>query len=235
MTSVRQGARSQSNCSAHVFELAMRLRASWLFLFLAVPGCQCFQPVGELEQDAGVDAGRSAFDAGSSTDGGEECLIAADCRAAPWAACLFAQTPALSCVDHRCVSECRGGDAGRTCDYQPGTECMTCGAEIPLCNADTCATNAFSATVSVVGCRPGVTPPFANGTTLSFVPLHDASCEMSVTTDTAGLGQVVRSQDVRHSWFIRELGGWCVGEQLPTGAIRSYVACPACTFGIEGF
>lgn len=217
-----------------------RLPTAWLFLVLAVPACQCFQPVGELEEDAGVDAGRSAVDAGvdagTAIDGGPECLTAADCKAAPWGTCLFGLTPALSCVEHRCVSECRGGDAGRTCDYEPGNECMTCGADLPLCNADTCATNAFSATVSVVGCRPGVTPPFANGATLSFVPLHGASCEMSVTTDTAGLGQVIHDQgSVRQYWFIRELGGWCVGEQLPTNAPRSYVACPACTFGIEGF
>ena len=72
--------------------------------------------------------------------------------------------------------------------------------------------------------------------TISFVPLHGASCEMSVVTNVGGLGQVVRSQsDTRHYWFIRELGGWCVGDQLPTGAIRSTVACPDCTFGIEGF
>jgi len=194
------------------------------------------QPVGELEEDAGRSAVDAGFDAGSSNDGGQECLLAADCRSAPWAACLFGQTPALSCVEHRCVSECRGDDAGRTCDYQPNNECMTCGAEMPLCNADTCSTDAFSATVSIVGCRPGVTPPFANGATLSFVPLRGASCEMSVSTNTAGLGQVIRDQgSVRHYWFIRELGGWCVGEQLLTNALRSSVACPACTFGIEGF
>jgi hypothetical protein len=69
---------------------------------------------------------------------------------------------------------------------------------------------------------------------LSFVPLHGASCELSVVTDVAGLGQVVR-RGGRHYWFIRPLGGWCVGEQLPTNAIRSTVACPDCTFGVEGF
>ena len=215
-----------------------RLRAGWLALILWLPACQCLEPVAEQEEDAGrVDAGS---DAGNprpiATDGGQECVTAADCRGAPWAACSFGLTAELSCVEQRCVSECRGTDAGRTCDYEPSNECMTCGTELPLCNADTCATDAFSATVSIVGCKPGVTPPLVNGMTISFVPLHGASCEMSVVTNVGGLGQVVRSQsDTRHYWFIRELGGWCVGDQLPTGAIRSTVACPDCTFGIEGF
>ena len=59
---------------------------------------------------------------------------------------------------------------------------------------------------------------------------------MSVIGSTAGVGYVTRSAtDGRHYWFIRELGGWCIGEQLATGAIRSMVACPQCTFGVEGF
>lgn len=211
-----------------------RRRAGWLVLLLSVPACQCLEPVAEPAEDAG--RGDAGADAGVSNDGGQECFTASDCRGTPWAPCIFGLTAGLSCVEQRCVSECRDRDAGRTCDYAPSNDCMTCGGEPPLCNADTCATDAFSATVSLVGCRPGVTPPLVSGTSLSFVPVRGASCELSVSTSVGGLGQVVRSQaDTRHFWFIRQLGGWCVGEQLPTGAIRSTVACPDCTFGLEGF
>lgn len=216
-----------------------RLRTPWLSLLLAVvPACQCLEPVSE---DAGSNAGQfmdagldGGADAGRS-DGGEECLTAADCRATPWASnwCVFGTPPGLSCVGNRCVSECVA-DAGRTCTYDAGPECMDCSDEAPLCNADTCPTAAFSATVSSVECRPGVTPALSTGMTLSFVPIRGASCEMSVSTNVAGLGQVVRGPNGRQYWFIRGLGGWCVGEELPTGAIRSMVACPDCTFGVEG-
>lgn len=222
-----------------------RLRVPWLSLIIAVvPACQCFVPVVEEEPDAGTDAGQvvdagrdGGSDASVASDGGEECLTASDCVAAPWASqwCRFGTPPGLSCVAQRCVSECVA-DAGRTCTYDAPVECMRCGTELPLCNADNCPTSAFSATVSSVECRPGVTPPLSSGMTLSFVPIRGASCEMSVSSNVGGVGQVVRSnQDVRHYWFIRPLGGWCVGEQLPTGAIRSMVACPDCTFGVEGF
>jgi len=111
---------------------------------------------------------------------------------------------------------------------------MTCSDGFSVCSADTCPTAAFTARVSSVECRPGVVAPLTSGDTLDFVPLHGASCEMSVGTSTSGLGQVVRSGG-RHFWFIRPLGLWCVGEQMPTGAIRSTVACPDCSFGVEGF
>jgi hypothetical protein len=112
---------------------------------------------------------------------------------------------------------------------------MTCGDGFPVCNADTCPTDAFTAQVSTVECRPGVVAPLSPGDSLSFVPVRGASCELSVSTSTGGLGQVVRSGAGRHFWFIRPLGLWCVGEALPTGAIRSTVACPDCSFGVEGF
>ncbi|MDP1823944.1 MAG: hypothetical protein Q8L48_11905 [Archangium sp.] len=197
-------------------------------------------PVVEGDADAGVDAGQvvdAGVDAGVASDGGEECLTASDCGAAPWASrwCVFGTPAGLSCVAQRCVSECVA-DAGRTCTYDSPVECMRCGNEAPLCNADNCPTSAFSGTVSSVECRAGVTPPMSMGMTLSFVPIRGASCEMSVSSNVGGVGQVVRSnQDGRHYWFIRPLGGWCVGEQLPTGAIRSVVSCPDCTFGVEGF
>lgn len=215
------------------------MRLILALLSVTLSACQCLVPVNEEPDAAGVDAGTDAgADSGVFvSDGGSECLTASDCAGAPWASrwCVFGTPPGFSCVAQRCVSEC-AGDAGRTCAYDSAQDCLACSNETPVCNADTCPTNAFAATVSSVECRPGVTPSFSMGTTLSFVPIRGASCEMSVSSNTGGLGQVVRSaQDGRHFWFIRELGGWCVGEQLPTGALRSVVACPRCTFGVEGF
>lgn len=81
-----------------------------------------------------------------------------------------------------------------------------------------------------------MTAPLSVGDTLSFVPLRGASCELSVSGPARGLGQVIRDRfAATHFWFVRELGGTCVGAALPTGAIRSSVACPLCSFTVEGF
>ncbi|MFZ5445812.1 MAG: hypothetical protein ACOZQL_37820 [Myxococcota bacterium] len=220
--------------------LPPRILAFGLFL-LSVPACQCFVPVADDLADAGaadasVDAGADAGVDAGVVDGGE-CATAADCAGMPWASrwCLFGTPAGFSCVERRCVSECVA-DAGRACSYDESAECLTCSDGASTCEADTCPTDAFTATISSVECRPGVAPPFGAMTTLSFVPVRGASCMLSVSTPGAGLGQVLREpRGVRHAWFIRELGGWCVGETLPTGAVRSMVACPLCTFGVEGF
>lgn len=135
----------------------------------------------------------------------------------------------------RCVAEC-AVVVGKTCAVDAGAECAWCGNEPPLCVADDCPTSAFAVPLSSVECRPGVTPPLMVNDSLSFVPIRGASCELSVSGPARGLGQVYRTRGgQRHFWFVRELGGWCVGEALPTGAIRSQVACPLCTLVVEGF
>lgn len=223
-----------------------------LLVSLSPLACQCFEPVEEVDagfvrRDAGPDAGRAdggVSDGGPSdggtvvrdagrpdADAGHECVTAADCRATPWASrfCFF--DAGFSCIDHRCVSECP--PTGRTCFVDAGSECVECDVGAPLCLADTCPTSAFFGRISSVECRPDAgTPPIAIDDMISFVPVRGATCLLSATP----LGQVVRSPlREEQYWFIRPLGGYCLGTQLPTGAIRSSVACPSCTFTIEGF
>lgn len=217
------------------------LRLAPLAALLLVGGCQCFQPVSE-----GPDGGEPTLDAGAPdsgvrdaglTDAGNangECSSPADCTSAPWSSawCGATSTDAgFSCIDHRCVSECFAAPQ-KTCAVSG--DCLQCANEPDLCPLNTCPTDAFTASVTSVECRPGVTPLLRVNEQLSFVPIRDASCEMSVSGENRGLGQVTRSGG-RHSWFIRELGGWCVGEELPTGLVRSQVACPLCTFVVVGF
>lgn len=206
-----------------------------------IAACQCFVPVDERPDagrvDAGsVDAGLINRDAGFVPDGGFECLTAADCTGTPWARrWCFGIDAGFTCVVNRCVSQCEG-ESGRTCTPDAGGDCLECSGTPALCAADTCPTDAFSGTISSVECRPGVMAPLALGDALSFVPIRGASCEMSVSGPARGLGQVVRDRfAANHFWFIRELGGTCVGAALPTGAIRSSVACPLCSFTVEGF
>ena len=222
-----------------------------LLMLLVVPACQCLEPVAEETDDAGADAGRDAGsgpndagrnDAGSdaglpTNDGGVECRVASDCGGTPWSSawCQFGAPPGFSCVAERCVAECVG-DAGQTCiSDTPPSDCLTCSAG-PICATEGCPTDAFVARVSTVECRPGFAPTLMPGDELSFVPVRGASCMLSVSAPARGLGLAIRdTRSTRHAWFLRELGGWCVGDALPTGAIRSVVACPACTFGVEGF
>lgn len=219
---------------------------------LACVACQCFVPVDERDgglgvdggvPDAGVDGGvpdgglgadGGVHDGGLEADGGVECQLAGDCRGTPWATRWCGpDAGGFSCVAGRCVSSCAG--PGQTCVVDAGAECATCGADPFLCVADDCPTAAFSRPVSSVECRAGVTPPFRGGDALSFVPIRGASCELSVSAPGRGLGQAFRARSgPRHFWFVRELGGWCVGEELPTGLVRSEVACPLCTFVVEG-
>lgn len=213
-----------------------------LIVMSLLGGCQCLQPVEEFDAgspraDAGaVDAG--PHDAGRpNPDAGEECLTAADCQGTPWARqwCFFSADAGFSCLARRCVSECPL--TSRTCIVNQATECMECSTGRPLCIEDLCPTAALSARITYVECRPDAgRPPIAVDDQLSFVPVRGASCLMSVSSAAAGLGQVVRAAGrAEQYWFIRPLGGYCLGTQLPTGATRSSVACPLCSFTVEGF
>lgn len=228
------------------------------FVVLVAVGCQCLVAVDEAGADAGADAGHAAdagVDAGAAADAavdgglndagtrlgfvpdsGVECISPADCLGPLWSSAWCAGSDAgFSCVVGRCVSECQS-QAGRTCTPDAGLDCLECAGSAPLCVADTCRRSAFGGvTVGALTCRPGVTPLLRDGEQLSFVPIRGASCELSVSGEGRGLGQVTIDERGRHFWFIRELGGVCVGQALPTGAIRSLVSCPLCTFSVEGF
>ena len=263
--SVRVGATSMREraCRRSTSPTMHRAFALW-FVIVVAGACQCLVPVDEgvdagnadagsssdagSTSDAGAtsdagsqpDAGRSdgggGRDAGFDPDSGVECVGPADCRGPIWSSPWCAGADAgFSCVVGRCVSECQS-EAGRTCTPDAGLDCLECTGGAPLCVADTCRRSAFGGvTVGALTCRPGVTPLLRNGEELSFVPLRGASCELSVTGESRGLGQVTIDERGRHFWFIRELGGVCVGQSLPTGAIRSLVSCPSCTFSLEGF
>lgn len=219
----------------------------WLAVAVALAACQCLVPVDELA-DAGrsVDAGQSdggpgsdaglPRDAGLDADSGIECEDADDCGGPLWSSpWCFGADAGFSCVVGQCVSECQS-EAGRTCTPDAGLDCLECTGSPALCVTDTCRRSAFGGvTVSSLTCRPGVTPVLRVGEELSFVPIRGASCEFSVSGEGRGFGQATIDWRGRHFWFIRELGGVCVGQSLPTGAIRSLVSCPACTFSLEGF
>jgi hypothetical protein len=187
-------------------------------------------------RDAGpVDGGPRPLDAGA-LDAGGECALPSDCRGVPWASrwCLFGDG-GFSCVDRQCVATC-ADVAGDTCQPDAGAECLVCQRDGPVCPADTCPPDAITTSVSSIECRPGVTPPFEVFAELAFVPVRGASCLMSVSGPDGGLGTVTRTNRFGpiSAWSLPALGGWCIAHQLPTGAIRSSVACPRCTFVIEG-
>lgn len=202
--------------------------------------CQCFVPVDDGDDAGALDAGlvdAGAPDAGSA-DAGFECVSPADCQGPSWASqwCLFsASDGGFSCVANRCVATCQDV-SGDTCRVDGGGECLACTRDGTLCPGDRCRTEAFTLRVSNIECRPGVTPPFGSDDQLTFASVRGASCRMAITRDDGGVGFVTRSETFGpfFSWNLPSLGGWCVSHQLPTGALRSSVACPRCTFVIEG-
>ncbi|MDX2014935.1 MAG: hypothetical protein SFW67_32360 [Myxococcaceae bacterium] len=207
--------------------------------------CQCFVPVddpvdaGALDSglvDAGVHDGGSTD--GGARDAGVECESPADCQGPSWVSrwCLFSAPDAgFSCVANRCVAVCQDV-SGDTCRVDGSGECLGCTRDGTLCPGGRCQNDAFSLRISSVECRPGVTAPLSVDEQLTFASVRGGACLMAITGDDGGVGFVTRSElgGPFFSWNLPVLGGWCVSHQLPTGALRSSVACPLCTFVIEG-
>jgi hypothetical protein len=210
--------------------------------------CQCLVPVDEGDdagaRDAAVGDGGAGRDGGvdGGRDAGVECVRPADCRGRSWVTswCLSGGGDAgFSCVNSRCVATC-SEVSNDTCTVDAGGECLSCGRDGTRCVVDSCMNDAFTLRVSGVECRPGVVAPLADEAQLTFASVRSASCLMAVTGPDGGLGFVTRApqggpfSSQFFSWNLPPLGGWCVSHQLQTGALRSSVACPLCTFVIEG-
>ncbi len=132
---------------------------------------------------------------------------------------------AFSCIDSKCVWECGGG---RTCQVSGDGGCLLCG---PPAIAR-CAKSA---------CTPAV---------LSFREVEDSTCpgfpeigaRITITTASNCWSMVYRSAgaDYLGTWVelssgeflgtMPGLGGTCVGQWLPTGAMRVAWSCPLCQF-----
>lgn len=168
----------------------------------------------------------------------------------------------FSCVNGRCVSTC-SDVSNDVCTVDAGhshatlapeaMKCLRCEREGLRCPRASCETerwfgpgmDRFSRRVSSVECRPGVAPPialleeleFQSYESLMFQGYLGVECLLFIRGQRGvGLGTatVAPADGTFFAWHLPSLGGWCVSHQLQTGALRSSVACPLCTFVIEG-
>jgi hypothetical protein len=149
--------------------------------------------------------------------------------------CGTVNGPAFSCIANRCVSEC-SASPGRVCTFNRATDCLECTPTGTACLVSQCSAQTINANIGSVDCKLGASAPFAPNDAVTATAAMGATCLMTLTRGGATIGQVIRGrQGGFQAWFIPSLGGWCVGQSLPTGAIRSLVSCPLCQFSVERF
>lgn len=196
---------------------------SCLLLGVVLSACQCLEPVDEARQDGGSDAGAS--DAGKDAgypDAGRvaECVRSTDCPVVD-AGSTFCGGLVASCVDGRCLAECPRA-APRSCSRSQ--RCLACNGDAGVC-----------APCEVLGCQGfSVEPIFGTCVapfTESQAVVVRSHCDGALEIDGGVVGTWVGDFDIQDSLLeIPALGGTCVGQDLFTGARRTLISCPACTF-----
>lgn len=202
--------------------------------------CQCFQPVDERPDagprdggartdagatDAGLDAGVN--DAGVRPDAGVDCVTASDCVPRIRALPFCSGGPVMSCVNSRCLVEC-AGPGSRTC-RNTSDRCLDCDAGMQCAS---CAAPACTFRVQLL--EGTCLAPFLNAAQTSVQPFS-GRCGGGLLFDGGLVGLWLGRIDTGTTRLeIPELGGTCLGNDLTTGAPRTLVSCPLCTFIAEG-
>lgn len=108
--------------------------------------------------------------------------------------------------------------------------CLDCDAGAPLCARCRPPTCTFTLD-PVVGRCP---QPFEGQARFSVEPFT-GRCGGGIVFDGGLLGVWLGALDGTTTMIdLPPLGGICLGSSLPTGAPRTLVSCPACTFVAEG-
>ncbi len=221
------------------------LRIAVLLSLSSLVGCRCLAPVmetdagqpdaGQVSQvDAGLDGGLPVPDAGSGGDGG--CSTELDCPLEGPAG-LCAANARQSCIDGRCIRECR--PLGRTCRTIFGDpRCLQCTRPevFTACSNDqpnTCGVSRCSGRLTVERSTcPNLLPELSELTS----EVDPQTCLQSALK-TDGSGEVMSFfsiTDLELSGRFQGLGT-CVSRSAVTGAVRSLWACPNnCEFQILG-
>jgi hypothetical protein len=169
--------------------------------------------------------------AGGRTVGGESgggvdagpgrCVKATDCQGSPSAlgALCVGTTGAWSCALGQCVVEC---GAGRTCTEGPTLQCLSCSGTQSCTDGPSC---------------PFLTDLVVEQSTCGLASLEQwrsrpttRPCERTVLFADGGVAGTVwayASGSVRGEF--PSLGGSCLGQVLPTGAVHFSLSCPSCS------
>lgn len=218
-------------------------------VLLGIASCQCLEPVDERDGGptsggssggstaGGVSGGTSGGGAGgqaggaaggSGYDGGDPaCTTAANCPAGP--NLRFCTDSRPVCVNGRCLYECGAADGGQTCQTTT-PECLTCSgtAACAQCRSIAC-------TFRVEDALGPACPPFGNLEEFSVQPFS-GRCGAAIVRDGGVFGVWVGAVNGAGRSLIQipSLGGACLGSNLYTGAPRTAISCPTCTFVVMG-
>lgn len=203
---------------------------------LTLGGCQCFVPVGDgLQADAG-DAGRpdAGKDAGPGVLTLPECIAAADCRpfatqTSRWCS-SFGDDGGVgySCFGGKCAVQCKGGLA---CSAK--TNCLECTPVGGGCKTSSCFISNSGALEEVI-CHRGFDAGYAPQASVTFVQDASNGCSGDLLIAGRKVGTLYGIDSNQYWAEIPELGGTCLGTQLPTGALRIALDCPKCNLTVMG-
>lgn len=169
----------------------------------------------------GGTTGGGAATGGGSPDGG--CLTHADCPATlPQVVGQCSGAPgAWTCAFGACVPECA---SGRTCSFADAG-CLSCDGAQECVSTSSCP---MMTRLYVESSTCGLMDVTLSATSLSSLP-----CSFGLQWPDGGTAGVVSLYGFNSiSGTIPELGGGCVGQQLPTGAIRFGLGCPGCMLSV---
>jgi hypothetical protein len=216
--------------------MARSFRWAVVASLLTSAACQCFVPVTD-RPDSGGAGGGTAGGAGGGTGGGGGtvttdggfCNTPSDCvgDAGPVVGFCSGAPAVWSCAMHHCVSEC---GSGRVCDWDGGSRCTTCDGVTDCPSTQLCPTITNGVRIES---GAGACAAYAN-TLLEAQSLSSSPCTYGLTWPDGGtFGLIVFYNINGISADVPALGGGCVGEQLPTGAIRFGLSCPACMLSVR--
>lgn len=195
------------------------MRALTVVLLSSLSACQCLVPV---EDDGGTFMDASVMDACSSpSDCTGVAKVTRWCSDGGW-----------SCVQGQCVAQC-ADQAGQTC-VQDDTECLRC-PPTAECIAPDCLRSArFSFHVGDITCSEDA--GLAVGDAIRELG-GGVNCGIPLVIERPNgdeaFGALFETAGIQRSARVESMGGVCVVQQLPTGAIRYLFDCPKCQFSLE--
>lgn len=159
-------------------------------------------------------------------DAGAECNVPSDCAgsAVPVIGYCGSATGVWSCAFNRCVVECA-----------PGRSCRGADAGCVTCDGTTSCGGGFNCQLMThLSIEASTCPQFSANEWLRTERLTEPACTATLRYGDGGVAGTITftsTDDVFAN--LPDVGGGCVGRNLPTGAIRYSLSCPGCMMSVR--